>query len=396
MTARGASWTFASARMLIAQTGGASRLAQHLEAAGFGHARRPLLVTDAGVAAAGLTHGALCSLRAQGMDVSVYAGTTPDPAESLVLAAAEQAMAHAADVIIGFGGGSSMDIAKLVAVLAEPTAAQPLAEMYGVDNVRGTRLPLVQVPTTAGTGSEVTPISIITLGADQKAGVVSSGLLPDIALLDGELTRYLPGHVAAATGVDAMVHAIEAYTSRLRKNPLSDLLAAQALGLLSTNLAAVSREGGDDEARGAMLLGSCYAGMAFANAPVAAVHALAYPLGAQFHVPHGLSNSLMLPHVLAYNAEDEDAAQLYAEIASHVLGTEATRGAPRQAARALVEHFTALPGELGLPSRLSEVGVAESDILRLAEDAMKQTRLLPNNPREVGLRDAIGLYEAAM
>lgn len=356
------------------------------------------------------------------MAVEIYSDTAADPAESLVLNAAARANEHAADAVIGFGGGSSMDIAKLVAVLAAPSNAadpQPLAEMYGVDNVRGNRLPLVQVPTTAGTGSEATPISIITLGAEQKAGVVSPQLLPDVALLDGELMVTLPGHVAAATGIDAMVHAIEAYTSRLRKNPLSDMLAREALSLLAANIHSVSScDQGDcggsgdgvgatsarasAEAREAMLLGACYAGMAFANAPVAAVHALAYPLGARFHVPHGLSNSLMLPHVLQHNAQDAAAARMYAELAPNLLVRDmaasmaAAVAPPPDVARALIEHLAALPVELGLPTKLSEVGVKASDVPSLAEDAMKQTRLLPNNPREVTLEDAVRLYEAAL
>ena len=368
------------------------------------------MVTDPGVASAGLLDGALASLKSAGMDVCTYSDTEADPPESLVLQATQVAREHRADSVIGFGGGSSMDIAKLVAVLAAPSCSQPLDTMYGVGNVRGgARLPLVQVPTTAGTGSEVTPISILTLGAEQKAGVVAPVLLPDVALLDGELTASLPGHVAAATGVDAMVHAIEAYTSALRKNPLSDLLAREALALLSANIHAVSSSssssGGDGgcgaaasaEARSAMLLGSCYAGMAFANAPVAAVHALAYPLGARFHVPHGLSNSLMLPHVLSHNAEAEEAAKLYAELAPLVLpkGAPVPAAAPA-AACALVDHFTALPAALGLPVTLGEVGVAAADVPTLAEDAMKQTRLLPNNPREVNLEDAVRLYRAAL
>ena len=161
--------------------------------------------------------------------------------------------------------------------------------------------PLIQVPTTAGTGSEVTPISIVTTGATTKMGVVSPLLLPDLALLDAELTLGLPPAVTAATGIDAMVHAIEAYTSKIKKNPLSDLLAREALRLLAANLDQAVHNGHNREARQAMLLGACLAGQAFANAPVAAVHALAYPLGSHFHLPHGLCNALMLPPVLAFN-----------------------------------------------------------------------------------------------
>ena len=154
---------------------------------------------------------------------------------------------------------------------------------------------MIQVPTTAGTGSEVTPISIVTTGQSEKKGVVSPVLLPDWAVLDGELTLSVPSDVTAATGIDAMVHAIEAYTSRIKKNALSDLLAREALFLLGSNIREACTKGSNKAARSNMLLGSTYAGMAFANAPVGAVHALAYPIGATFHVPHGLSNMLMLP-----------------------------------------------------------------------------------------------------
>ena len=174
-----------------------------------------------------------------------------------------------------------MDVAKVVAFL-QGTTTQTLPDLYGVDQCVGTRLPLVQVPTTAGTGSEVTPISIVTTGTNSKMGIVSPHLLPDAAVLDGNLTLSVPPLVTAATGIDAMVHAIEARTSALKKNPMSDVLAHEALRLLSANLRRVCEDGSNAEARADMLLGSCLAGMAFANAPVAAVHALAYPLGAHF------------------------------------------------------------------------------------------------------------------
>ena len=207
-----------------------------------------------------------------------------------------------------------MEVAKLIAVLASgrEDIAQLLESIYGIDLVLCDRLPLIQVPTTAGTGSEVTPISIVTTGATQKTGIVSKRLLPDFAILDAQLTVGLPSHVSAATGVDAMVHAIEAFTSKAKKNAYSDMLAKQALLLLSANIRQACTDGSDLDARQAMLLGSMLAGQAFANAPVAAVHALAYPLGGHFHVPHGLSNSLVLPPVLRFNAGA--ASALYAPV----------------------------------------------------------------------------------
>ena len=170
------------------------------------------------------------------MGVQVFDQVLADPPEAVVLAAVAQARELQAELVVGFGGGSSMDVAKLVALLAHPDCGQALNEIYGVGNARGRRLPLIQVPTTAGTGSEVTPIAIVTTGETTKMGVVSPLLLPDMALLDADLTLGLPPAVTAATGIDAMVHAIEAYTSALKKNPLSDLLAREALRLLAANL----------------------------------------------------------------------------------------------------------------------------------------------------------------
>src|ERR671916_573671 len=190
---------------------------------------------------------------------------------------------------------------------------------------KGPRLPLLLAPTTAGTGSEVTPISIVTPGAHEKKGVVSSVLIPDIALLDPELTLGLPPHVTAATGVDAMVHAIEAYTSASpNNNPVSRALACEALRLLGRNIRRAVHHGQDSDARAAMLLGSMLAGQAFANSPVAAVHALAYPIGGHFGVPHGLSNALVLPHVLRFNAPA--CGSRYAELLPHAFPERAGGG----------------------------------------------------------------------
>lgn len=280
-------------------------------------------------------------------------------------------------------------MAKLIAILA--ASDQPLAEMYGIGNVHGTRLPLVQIPTTAGTGSEVTPISIVTTGETTKSGVVSPTLYADLAILDADLTLGLPAAATAATGIDAMVHAIEAYTSRHLKNPLSDMLAEKALGLLSRSLVKACRNGQDREARQDMLLGAMLAGQAFANAPVAAVHALAYPIGGIFHVPHGLSNSLVLPHVLRFNAPA--ASALYAELAAIVAPT--VTGSDEARTQAFIAYHVSVAAQTGIARTLREVGVQEGDLRRMARDAMKQTRLLGNNPREVTEDDAFAIYSAA-
>ncbi|MDB5796861.1 MAG: iron-containing alcohol dehydrogenase, partial [Paucimonas sp.] len=264
----------------------------------------------------------------------------------------------------------------------------PLSTMYGIGNVQGTRLPLVQIPTTAGTGSEVTPISIVTTGATTKMGVVSPKLYADLAILDASLTIGLPPKVSAATGIDAMVHAIEAYTSRSKKNPLSDMLARKALELLSSNILTVCKDGKNLEARQAMLLGAMLAGQAFANSPVAAVHALAYPIGGIFHVPHGLSNALVLPHVLRFNAPHAD--RLYGELAAIVCPGEPA------SCKSLIDRLDQIAAETGIETRLREVGISEADLDRLADDAMLQTRLLVNNPCDMTRADVRAIYAAAL
>jgi alcohol dehydrogenase len=249
------------------------------------------------------------------------------------------------------------------------------------------------IPTTAGTGSEVTPIAIVTTGNTTKAGVVSSVLLPDVALLDASLILGLPPHVTAATGIDAMVHAIEAYTSAIKKNPYSDLLAKQALTLLSNNIVEATFHGTNVEARQAMLLGACLAGQAFANSPVAAVHALAYPLGGHFHIPHGLSNALVIVHVMNFNLSHS--ADLYAELAPSISDSISLDGSNKQIAHALISFIAGLIKQLKLPVSLSEMGIGESDINTLANDAMLQTRLLVNNPKPVTLEDVKQIYRQA-
>ncbi|MCP1606377.1 iron-containing alcohol dehydrogenase [Pseudomonas citronellolis] len=383
-------FSFATTAQILCESGSAARLGALCQERG---AARVLIVSDPGITRLGLLDGVLPGFAAAGVAVQVFDQVLADPPEAVVLQAAMQALEMGAQLVVGFGGGSSMDVAKLVALLAHPQASQALPELFGVGNARGPRLPLIQVPTTAGTGSEVTPIAIVTTGATTKSGVVSPHLLPDLALLDADLTLGLPPAVTAATGIDAMVHAIEAYTSKLKKNPLSDLLAREALRLLARNLDAVVHDGANREARQAMLLGACLAGQAFANAPVAAVHALAYPLGGHFHIPHGLSNALVLPEVMRFNAPA--AAALYAELAPLLLGERLRPGDRDGLVGQFIDELADLSPRCGLPSRLRDAGVPEHMLVLLASDAMQQQRLLVNNPREVGEADALAIYRAA-
>ena len=353
--------------------------------------QRALIVTDPGIIKFGLLEGAVANLKANNIELSIYSDVVADPPESVVMDAVSSAQACGCDGVIGFGGGSSMDVAKLLAVLIK--GEQQLADIYGVDQISGGRLPLIQVPTTAGTGSEATMVSIITTGETTKAGVVSRTLLEDKVILDAKLTLGLPPAVTAATGIDAMVHAIEAYTSVRLKNPLSDMLAREALRLMANNISTAVKQGDNLQAREAMLLGAMLAGQAFANAPVAAVHALAYPLGGNYHIPHGLSNSLVLPHVLRFNAPA--AAELYAELAPIILPGRELPSDPLEVSELLAEHFLQLAADLGLQTQLSQMNIAESDLPKLAEEAMLQQRLLINNPRELSLDDVLSIYQQA-
>lgn len=281
-------FTFNTTKSVICEPGVTHRLGQIVKE----HmGKKVLLVTDPGLVKAGLLDVATNSLNEAGVKYELFDGVVADPPVSVVEAALADAREAGVDGVIGFGGGSSMDVAKLIALLIG--GEEKLDDVYGVGQAKGKRLPLIQIPTTAGTGSEVTPISIITVGETEKKGVVAPQLLPDIALLDAELTLGLPAHVTAATGIDAMVHAIESYTSAsANNNPVSKALAREALRLLGANIETAVKDGSNVKARSDMLLGAMLAGQAFANSPVAAVHALAYPIGGIFHVPHGLSNAL--------------------------------------------------------------------------------------------------------
>ena len=387
-------FSFATCQSIVCESGAASRLAEICQEQNI---QSVMMITDPGIKSLGLHQGALDSFDKANMAVQVFSDVMADPPESVVQTAIDLAKKYNVDAIIGFGGGSSMDVAKIVALLAHPDSQQVLTDIYGLGNAKGKRLPLIQIPTTAGTGSEVTQVAIVTTGETTKMGAVTPLFLPDIAILDADLTMGLPPLVTAATGIDAMVHAIEAYTSRDKKNPMSDLMAKEGLRLMAGSIQTATHGGTDavtiKMARENMLLGAMMAGQAFANSPVAAVHALAYPLGGHFHIPHGLSNSLVLPHVMRFNLPD--AATLYAELAPIIFPNERFSGSDLDVASKLVENIEALINDLGLPMTLRDMDIEESFLPMLAKDAMLQTRLLVNNPRDVNYEDALSIYQAA-
>ena len=382
---------FETTRRIVSADGAARRLPAYAASLGM---RRAFVVTDTGLLRSGVLDDVLAAFARSSVRAIVFDGVQADPPESSVQAAVALAREAQIDGVIGIGGGSSLDTAKLVALLGSiPSSFWVGKAIYGVDLARGPRLPLVQVPTTAGTGSEVTPIAIVTTPSAEKKGVVSRLLYPDLAVLDATLTLGLPPRVTAMTGIDAMVHAIEAYTSRHKKNLLSDSLATRALTLLSNNLRTVLADGQNLDARRAMLEGSLLAGMAFANAPVAAVHALAYPLGGHFHVPHGLSNALVLLPVLEFNLPV--AESLYAELAA-TLWRDGTRVTSQDTGQAFIDGMRDLVNDLGLERTLADVGVTAQDVPMLAADALKVQRLLVNNPRTVSYTDALAIYHSGL
>ena len=381
-------FTFQTAPNILFEAGASAKIAGLVQEY---NVRHVMLVTDRGVRAAGLTRGVEAGLKLLGIALTVFEDVVADPPAHVVEAAVNLCRKSGAQLVLAIGGGSALDTAKLVAYLAK--TPENLENIYGIGLAKGARLPLLLAPTTAGTGSEVTPIAIVTTPTSEKKGVVSPRLIPDWAILDPELTLGLPPHVTAATGIDAMVHAIEAYTTRHRKNPISDQLARQALTLLAGSIRTAHADGKNLAARSDMLLGSMLAGMAFANAPVAAVHALAYPIGAIFHVPHGLSNALVLDQVLQFNMPT--AAKLYAELAPLVDPACAGKSTAEQA-QCFVTAMSAISRDCAVPASLAAVGIRAEHLSKLAEDAMKQTRLLGNNPREMTYEHALAIYTQAL
>lgn len=351
------------------------------------------LITDSSLTNIGLNKKIIDEL-SQFSKLKVFDEIESDPSKQTLIKAFNVAKNFKPTGVLGFGGGSSMDIAKLVSLLMG--TKQDIDNIWGVGNAKGPRLPLVLVPTTAGTGSEVTPISIITVEDNEKKGVSTPIILPDLAVLDPELTLNLPSDITAATGVDAMVHAIEAYTSiNQNNNPISKLLAIESLKLLGSSIEIAVFDGQNIEARKNMLLGSMMAGQAFANSPVSAVHALAYPLGGIFHISHGLSNSLVLPHVLRFNSINTEACDKYAFLAPLIFKDINDKRNTQLICNDFIERLENLSSILNLPSKLRDLNIPKDACAKMAKESMKQTRLLVNNPREVTEEDAFNIYNAA-
>ena len=351
------------------------------------NAKKVLIVTDKGLVAAGLISRAQNILEEAGLKPAVFDDVEADPRYEIVADCVAMIKREKPDLIIGFGGGSPIDIAKVSAVLAKNEGS--ISEYFGIDLIPRAGLPKLIIPTTAGTGSEVTPIAILSDHTEKlKKGIVSHHLFPSTALLDPELTLGLPSNVTAATGMDALIHAVESFTSK-NATSITDMLARQAMQLIAGSIRTAYADGGNLTARSRMLEGSLLAGMAFTNAGVTAVHAFAYPIGAEFHIPHGVANSIMLAPVMEFNKLGN--LEKFAEIAEY-LGENTVGLSDRQAAAAAVEAMRTLAADLKIPAHLSEFGIKDQDIPELAAGVMKVTRLLANNPRELTQQDAEAIY----
>ena len=329
------------------------------------------------------------ALKKSGVEVVHAPPVDCEPTRELFEKVLAAARAERIDGVLGIGGGSAIDVAKLVAALIN--GKQTAGEVFGIGLLRSRELPLVCLPTTAGTGAEVSPNAILLDETDElKKGVVSPHLVPDAALVDPLLTVTVPPAVTAATGLDALTHCIEAYANKFA-HPIVDTYALQGIRLISANLARAVSNGNDLEARAALALGSLYGGLCLGPVNTAAVHALAYPLGGKFHIAHGVSNALLLPHVLRFNFSA--APGRYADI-SVALGV-ARNGSDLGTAEKGVELLSQLSRDCGVPQTLSELKIPREAIPAMARAAMQVTRLLKNNPRPLAETDATRIYEAA-
>jgi len=350
-----------------------------------------LIVTDPGLVEAGIADKLEKILTSGGVNYCLYDKVEPDPSLETAQDAAHELKRKGADLVIGLGGGSAIDIAKIAAVLA--TNDGNLADYIGINLIPKPGIKTIIIPTTAGTGSEVTPIVILSDEEEKlKKGVVSPHLFPSVAILDPAVTLGLSPNVTAATGMDALIHAVEAFTSK-NSYWMTDMMAREAVCLIVGNIRTAFANGSDIDARTHMLEGSLLAGMAFANAGVTAVHAFAYPIGAEFHIPHGVANSIMLAPVMEFNMLGN--IDKFAELAD-LLGENTTGMSQRDKAIAAVASLKTLSEDLQIPENLSQFGIKDQDIPMLADGVMKVTRLLANNPRSLTKEDAENIYRSVL
>lgn len=396
-------WTFHSAGQLVFGPGAVRELGEHTGRLGV---RRALVVTDRALVAAGVVAPAVESLRAAGIAVDVFDEGEPEPSIALAERCAAAARAARPDGLVGLGGGSAMDLAKAVAVLV--THGGAARDYLGENRVPGPILPLVCVPTTSGTGSEVTAGAVLTDTEQQlKIGLMSNYLRPRVAVVDPRLTWSCPRQVTADSGIDALTHAIEAYTAvdnaefplppderscYQGRNPLGDCLAERAIELVGRHLARAVDEPADAEAREGMALAATLAGLAFSNVGVALVHAMEYPVGGAVHVSHGAGNGLLLPYVMRFNAPRR--ARELGRVAE-LLGESIAGLEPEAAADRAIDAVERLRARIGIPHRLRELGVSAEQLPGFAAKAAGIRRILRVNPRPAAEAEILDVYRAA-
>jgi alcohol dehydrogenase class IV len=378
-------FSFTGAKKIVFGNGSFAGLAEHLAEL---KVSRPLVVLDGNLAGTGFGKKVSDIMEKAKIGFVLFDKVVPEPPIELADEGAKLALKKKCDGVVGIGGGSAMDLAKAIAVLA---ANKGKAEDYlGLNKVPGPGLPKIMVPTTAGTGSEVTFTAVfIRKKLKKKEGMNSPYLYPELALLDPELTISLPPHPTAATGIDALCHAIESYTS-INASPMSEMMSLEAIRLISDNLRTAVHDGTNLEAREAMLLGSLYAGLGLANAGVTAVHSLSYPLGGKYGVSHGLANTIMLPRVMAFNLPG--AQEKFVDIAE-IMGEIVDDLPIREAAYLAVEAVEALIEDCGIFTTLEELEIPEADFPEFAKVAMTVARPLANNPCKMTPEDMVEIYQ---
>jgi len=379
--------SFRTAGLILAGLGEAEKIGAEAKRL---KATRALIVTDKGIREAGILDKIRKVLEKEGLSIGIFDRVEPDPAIKVAEECLETAKSNTYDLIIGLGGGSPIDIAKVTSVML--TNEGTIYDYFGVGKIPNPGVVTIMLPTTSGTGAEVTPNAILTDTKEKlKKGIVSPYLFPQVAIVDSLLTVSMPPKVTAATGVDALTHAIESYVS-VNATSLSDMFAEKAVELIARSLRAAFAKGENLKARQEMSLGSLYAGIANANAGVGAVHALAYPLGGQFNVSHGVANALMLSYVMEFNALG--CSVKFARIAT-LMGEETKSLSILEASDKAVQAVRKLCEDVKIPLNLKKIGVPENAIPGMAKSAIGVTRLLKNNPRNVTIDDIEMMYKAA-
>ncbi|MGQ7888804.1 iron-containing alcohol dehydrogenase [Paenibacillus sp. WC2504] len=352
-----------------------------------GNFKHVVIVTQPSIKARGVIDRIESELSQAGISSRCLSDVKPEPTVDNIQQVYSRIASEPVDLFIGIGGGSVLDATKLFSVLM--TDPVDVMSLVGIDRVSKPGIPTVLIPTTSGTGSEVTPNAIVTIPEQElKVGIISRHLLPMLVIIDPALTVSLPPNITAATGMDAFTHALESYIST-KANPISDMFALESMRLISGSLLQAYHHGSDLQARENVLLGSMYGGMALSSAGTAAVHALAYPLGGKFNITHGVANSMLLPHVMTFNM---DAIQTRLGHVACAMGLQIGTEGGKAVSEAVIRQIFEWTSEMHIPQNLRAFGVTDEDVGELAVAASKVTRLLHNNPKPMNIDDIQAVY----